>query len=176
MKLIARYTALFLGLLLVGSCKKNEDQAPGFDMIYQTEFTIQAGLGVDVVHHYYLKNIATRYQQFLTEHNVKDADITKIIPAQIVMNGIFGDSNYDFIEEATLRIYKEPDATKFTEIAYRFPIPLEPGNTLALIPNLPDIKPYLTDARYSLDLGLRLRKITQEETQTRMDIQFRAVF
>lgn len=176
MKLIARYMALFVGLLLVGSCKKNEEQAPGFDMIYQTEFTIQAGLGVDVVHHYYLKNITTRYQQFLADHKVTDADIIKIIPAQFVMNGTFGDSNYDFIEEATLRIYKEPDPTKFIEIAYRFPVPLEPGNTLALIPNLPDIKSYLTDARYSLDLGLRLRKITQEETQTRIDIQFRAVF
>jgi hypothetical protein len=73
-------------------------------------------------------------------------------------------------------VYSTTDPNNKIEIAYRFPTPLSPGNALPLIPNLPDVKKFLSASRFSLDLAIRLRFITQLETQTRLSLQFRAVY
>lgn len=176
MRKLAIYSIAVCLLFTLGNCKKDNELSPGFDMIYQADLTIQPGLSTDVVHHYYIKNISSRYLTYLSQYNKKDEDVTQILPLQMVLNGTYGDANYSFIDQAVLRIYNESAPNDFVEIAYRYPVPLDPGNSLALIPNEPNIKKYLTGSRFSLDLALRLRNITQEETVSRIELQFRAYY
>jgi hypothetical protein len=170
---------LFWSLLLLIissiSCRK-EDQAPGFDMIYQEEFTIPAGIGVFQVHHFYLKNISTRYEQYLTQHGKTNADITGIITAQAVLNGLFGDANLNFVDQVSLRVYDEANPSDYIEMAYRQPVPLEPGNSLPLIPSLADFKRLMTGSRFSMDVVFWLRNTTGQETDLRLDLQLKATF
>jgi hypothetical protein len=144
-------------------------------MAYHQEFSIQVGLGTDVVHHFLFHNLTSQYQQYLTDHTKTDADIVRIIPAVFAITGIYGDANFDYVDEITLRIFKESDPNGFVEVAYRYPVPLAPGNSLAMIPDLPDVKKFVSDPRFSLDLTIRLRKITPIDTDTRLDVQFRAL-
>ena len=174
MKQIRIYGIALALLFTLGNCKKETESTLAFDMVYQADFTIQPGLGIDVVHHYYLKNIASRYMTYLSQYNKVDGNIIKILPAQLALTGTYGDANFDFIDQATLRIYNESDPNDFVEIAYRYPVPVDPGNSLALIPNQPNIKKYLTGSRFSIDLALRLRNITSEETVSRIDLLFKA--
>jgi hypothetical protein len=155
------------------SCKK-DDNPVGFDMQYRQEFSIPAGLSVFAVHHFYLKNIPSQYANLLAENGRTDAEVTGIIPTKAELSGIFGDASFDFIEEASIRVYLEKDPTDYLECAYRQPVPLNPGNTLPLIPGLGDVKKYLSEARFSVDVSLRLRRTTDEETTTRLDLLFRA--
>ncbi len=174
MKNIAFWSLLLLVFSVV-SCRK-EDQAPGFDMIYQQEFTIPAGIGVFQVHHFFLKNIATRYEQYLTEHGKTDADIKSVITAQAILNGIFGDADLNYVDQVSLRIYDESNPTDYIEIAYRQPVPLEPGNSLALIPSLADSKRLIVGSRFSMDVVFWLRNTTGRETDLRLDLQMKATF
>ncbi len=161
--------------LLFSGCKKEED-LPGFDMQYQQEFTMQAGLGAFVTHHFYFKNLPTRYNSLLTQFGKTDEDIKRILPAQAQLVGVFGDADFSVIEEAVLRVYSESDPAGILEVAYRFPTPIDPSNTFDIIPGLADAKKIMSRERFSIDLALRLRNITQDETPVRMSLKFKAVY
>ncbi len=163
-------------ILLGSSCNKVNDQAPGFDMIFQQEFYIPAGIGVFDVHHFQIENIPSRYQQYLDQHGKTDADITGIIASQVTLGGVFGDADFDYVDQVSLRVYDKSDPTDWVEIAYRQPVPLDPGNNLPLIPSLADAKRFFKNSRFSLDIVLWLRNTTQQETQTRLDLQMKATF
>jgi hypothetical protein len=161
--------------LFLSSCKK-DDTTPAFDMTFRQEFTIQPGLSVFSTHHYYLKNLPTFYGQLLSDNNKTDAQITRIEPTQINLSAVFGDANFDFIEEASIRVYLESDPSDYLEFAYRFPVPLETGNNLGLIPGLANVKRFLSQDRYSVDISLRLRDTPTEEIPTRLDWIFKAKY
>lgn len=167
---------LLLLLLLSASCKKKEDTRPGFDLQYQTQFDIPAGLGPFVVHHFYLRNIPTRFEQTLLQNGKLKEDIAAILTTQANLSGVFGDADFAFIEQISVKVYNETDPIGAIEAAYRFPVPLDPGNNLPLIPSLADLKDILEEPRFSLDVALWLRKTTQIETSVRLDLQFKAVY
>lgn len=167
---------LFFAAIAGLSCNKSDDQAPGFDMVYLQDFTIPPGIGAFEVHHFQIENIPSRYQQYLDQHGKTDSQITGIITAQATLGGIFGDANLDFIDQVSLRVYDESDPTDWVEIAYRQPVPLDPGNTLPLIPTLADAKRFFKNSRFSLDVVFWLRNTTLDETPLRLDLQMKATF
>ncbi len=168
-------TSVLAIVLLFCGCKK-EDNGPGFDMMFQQEFTIPAGIGGVSTHHFYLKNLSTRYEALLNQYGKSDAEIAHIITARAAITGIFGDADFSIVEEATLRVYQETDPNGFIEVAYRFPTPIDPNNTLDLIPGLADSKRIMSDSRFSIDLALRLRNTTPDEIPTRLSLQLKAVY
>ena len=171
---------IFLFLLSVvvlgASCKKDDDQVPGFDMLYQQDFTIPAGIGGFDVHHFQITNIPTRYQQSLDQQGKTDADITGILTAQAIVGGIFGDADLSFVEQVSLRVFDESNPNDYVEIAYRQPVPLDPGNTLPLIPSLADTKRFFKNSRVSFDVVFWLRNTTQDETPVRLSLQMKATY
>lgn len=166
--------ALTISVLLLISCNKDRDTGPGFDMVYQHDFTVPAGIGSFVVHHFYIKDIPTRYQQLLTQHGKTEADITEIITASASLEGIFGDADFSIVDQASLRVYDSADPTDYVEIAYRQPVPVDLRNTLGLVPSLADAKRFMTGSRFSLDVVLWLRNTTQQETDTRLSLTLKA--
>jgi hypothetical protein len=167
---------LFCAALLGFSCKKDDDQVPGFDMLYQQDFTIPAGISSFVVHHFQITDIPTRYQQSLTQYGKTDADIKGIITAQAALTGIFGDANFDIIDQVSLRAFDESNPNDYIEIAYRYPVPLDPGNNLPIIPSLADSKRFFKNSRFNLDVVIWLRGTTQTETEVRLNLQMKATY
>jgi hypothetical protein len=167
---------LFLLGLWLSACTKDREIGPGFDLVYQQDFAIPAGIGAFAVHHFYLKNIPTRLEEILTQNGKTLEDIESVLTDQATLTGVFGDADYDFIDQVSVRAYYEGDPKDFIEIAYRQPVPLDPGNNLPLIPSLANSKRFFTGSpRFSLDVTLWLRKTTQDEFPTRLNLKMRAV-
>ncbi|MCW5922975.1 MAG: hypothetical protein KIS77_11560 [Saprospiraceae bacterium] len=166
---------MLLGCLLLGlSCDKNEDVPAGHDLLFQQDIFIPAGIGAFDVHHFQIKNIPTRYDQALELNGKKSEDISRVLTLQSTMAGVFGDADFAFIDQVSLRVFDASDPTDFVEIAYRYPMPLNPGNNLPLIPSLADSKRFFEKSHISLDLVLWLRNTTQTETDVRLSLQMRA--
>jgi hypothetical protein len=172
---LIKASLLFFFALTLAACKK-EDVTPGFDMVYQQDFSIPPGIGPFVTHHFYLQNNFTRYEALLDQAGKTDSEVARILPIQAAITGVFGDANFDLVEEASLRIYEESDPNGFIEVAYRFPTPIEPSNTLDLIPTLADAKRIMSKDRFSIDLALRLRNTTPDDMPVRLSLQFKASY
>ncbi len=171
------YSSSFIVFLLLGlSCRKDNDIAPGFDMVFQREFSIPAGIGIFDVHHFQLKNIPSSWQQYLDQHGKTDADISGVITAQASLGGIFGDADLGVIDRIYVRVYDESNQNDYVEIAYREPTPLDPGNVLPLIPSLADSKRFFSNPRFSADVVIYLRRVTQDQSDVRLDLTMRATF
>jgi hypothetical protein len=158
------------------SCNKSDDQVAGFDLVYQRQLVIPAGISQFDVHHFFIKNIPTNYLNALQMAGKTDADVKTIITAKSNLVGVFGDANLNYIDQVSLRIYNEGDPDDYIEIAYRQPVPLEPGNELPLLPSLANYKRFMTDNRFSLELVLWLRKPTTIETELRLDLSMKATY
>ena len=167
---------LLSALVTLAGCRKDEEPRPAFPMTYQETVTVQPGIGQFVVHHFYMRNISSRYQQFLSENGKTDADIGRILLSRAVLQGTYFDANFDFIQEVSLRIFDESNPNDWLEIAYRLPVPIDPGNNLPLLPNELDVKRFFQNPRFSIDLVLTLRRTTTEETPTRVEMEFLAEF
>lgn len=168
---------LLLSVALLGfSCKKDDGPRPGFDLIYQQEFIIPAGISAFDVHHFQIENITSRYQQSLDQQGKTDADITGVLTQQATLSGIFGDADFSIVDQVSVRIYDASDPTDYVEIAYRYPTPLDPGNSLPLIPSLADAKRFIQNPRFSLDVVIWLRNTTQLETDVRLNLQMKATY
>lgn len=162
--------------LLAFSCNKDEDVGPGFDLQFQRDFTVPPGIDVFAVHHFTIENIPTHFQDLLTQNQKTTADIARIITTKAVLTGVFGDADYDFVDQVSVRAFDKDNPTNFLEVAYRQPVPLEPGNTLPLIPSLADSKQFLSQDRANLDVVLWVRNTTREEMPTRLTLTLRAEF
>ncbi|MCS6928172.1 MAG: hypothetical protein NZM43_01625 [Saprospiraceae bacterium] len=167
--------AVAIFLILSVSCRKDRI-GPGFDLLYEREFVIAAGLGPFVTHHFYFRDIPTRFQTLLRENGKTEADIQAVLTRQASLGGIFGDADFSVVEEASLRVYLESDPKGAIEAAYRFPTPIERSNTLELIPSLADLKRIVRNERFSLDLALRLRRNTPDEIPARITLTLRATY
>ncbi len=162
-------------LALACGCQKDR-LGLGFDMVYEREFLIAPGLGPFVTHHFYLRDLPTRFQALLQEHEKAESDIEAIVTRQASLVGIFGDADFSVVEEASLRVFSESDPAGYIEAAYRFPTPIERSNTLELIPSLADTKRVMRGERFSIDVALRLRRNTADETPVRLNLMLRATY
>lgn len=163
-------------MLVTGfSCKKEDNLAPGFDLYFQQNFSIPAGIGIFDVHHFQLRNIPSNWAQYLDQHSKTTEDIQRVITAEASLTGIFGDVNMGVIDRISLRLYDESAPNDFVEIAYRDPTPLDALNSLPLIPSLADSKRFFTNPRFSADVVIWLRNTTAEVSDVRLDFRMRAV-
>lgn len=170
------WNVLFLIPVLFLSCKKEESIGPGFDLQFQQDFIIPPGINVFAVHHFYLKNLPTNFQDLLDRYKVTADDIATIRTTKAVLSGVFGDEVYDFVDQVSVKAYNVDDLNDNLEIAYRQPVPLDPGNNLPLIPSLADSKKYLSAERVSFDVALWIRNTTQDELTTRLTLTLRAEY
>ncbi|MDX1913325.1 MAG: hypothetical protein SFV22_17655 [Saprospiraceae bacterium] len=171
------HLALLALLAITGfNCRKEDNLAPGFDMVYQREFVIPAGIGSLDVHHFQLINIPSDWDRYLTQHGKTAEEIAGVITSSATIGGIYGDADLSSILRISLRIYDTSNPNDFVELAYRDPAPLDPGNLLPLIPSLADSKRFFTAARIAFDVRIELRNTTQIENEVRLDLTMRATF
>jgi len=170
-------TSFIILLALLGlSCNKEDGLAPGFDMVFQREFSLPAGIGIFDVHHFQLKNIPSNWDQYLDQHNRTAEDILGVVTAEASIGGIFGDADLGLVERISIRIFKESNPNDYVEVAYRDPAPFDSGNVLPLIPSLADSKRFFIEPRFSVDVVIWLRQTTQDQSDLRLNLTMRATF
>ncbi|MEM6320239.1 MAG: hypothetical protein AAF960_21400 [Bacteroidota bacterium] len=170
------FSSFFLGkLLLIGllpllfaTCRGN---GLGFNMTYQRDFEIGAGLGVFDTHVFELNGISTNKAAFLATNDANESDITAINPREATLSLNFADADLAFIQEIVVEIFNRNNLAG-REIFFRDEIRFNTGTQIDLIPSLPDIQEFLQEDEFNVRIEMRLRDISPRFLETRFDFQF----
>jgi len=158
----AKLACLLMLPILFSNCKGD---GLGFNMTYQRDFEIPAGLGVFDTHVFELNGIPTNKAAFLSTTGANESDITAILPKEAELSINFADVDFVFVGEVVVEIFTREDNAG-TEIFFRDEIPLNTGRTITLFPSLPEIGRHLTGDEFNIRIELRLRDITPQFIET----------
>jgi len=161
---------LFAATILVfAQCKKDSGD---FELPYDVEFEIPAG--IDVIP---FQNVEVEVPNFNIEQRFSAAgftrdEVTSINARTIRLDILTGHPDFSFLERAFLEIRDREDATDKREVAYLEFIPNNQGNTLDLIPSLPDVVDYIKAGNFILTFKMDPRYSTGQVTRVRLYLNF----
>ncbi|MFT5165033.1 MAG: hypothetical protein ACI8P3_000257 [Saprospiraceae bacterium] len=162
---------LALAVILLSSCSKN-DQDVRFEMVYEREFTIPAGLNVFDTHYFPIRDISIG--SYLTANNVTAADLIAINPGSARLSTKFtGLAEYDFIRDVSIVIFTD-DENNNKEVFWRPSVPLNQGEDLDIFATLVDAKQYFEGTKFNLYVKLNLQAVPQQTVETRFTFSFLA--
>ena len=164
----SKLALLFLIPIIFSACKGD---GLGFNMTYQRDFEIPAGLGVFDTHVFELNGIPTNKAAFLSTSGANESDITAILPKEAELSINFANVDFVFVGEVVVEIFTRTDNVG-VEIFHRDEIPLNTGRSIRLFASLPEISKYLTGDEFNVRVELRLRDISPQFLDTRLDFQF----
>ena len=127
------------------------------------------------MHYFNLENIPTNHEGLFSSNNVNANSDVRIVPLECSLNGLIGNTDYDFIEQMSVRICDAGDVSENcgTEIFWRQPVPLNVGNILDLIPSDIDVKKFLTKDQVNIQVKLELlRQNPPQFVETRLLLDF----
>ena len=160
-----------LSILLFSSCRKETENADFF-LEYPLEFTIQTGAN-PILTHVFTWSVPSSWNNFLSQNNLSNTDISSIRPVSIYITTPFNSPiNYDFVEEAKVRIYNPNDVSSKQTIGEIYFEPTNRDIDLYLLPGLSDCNKYVMLPQFKIDLNLRFREIIRTNTNHRMFIKF----
>lgn len=159
---------LLLAVFIISACNKNDEVL--FEMAYEREFTIPAGLNTLETHYFYLDNISIG--DYLSANNVSPSDLRAINPGTARMSTIFsGIGDYRFIQDVSVEIFTD-DETQSKEI---FWLPIVQNNVredLDIFATLVDAKQYFEHTKFNIFVKLRLKAVPQQTIETRFRFSF----
>ena len=103
--------------------------------------------------------------------HVPENDITAILPKEAELSINFANVDFVFVGEVIVEIFTREDNVG-VEVFYRDEIPLNTGRRITLFPSLPEISNYLAADEFNIRVELRLRDISPQFLETRLDFQF----
>jgi len=149
------------------SCKK--DVGTRFDMVYPEQiFTIPAGLDPFKIHYFVIRDIPLNRNFYYTQNNITDPDRLKIVPRRARFTSIFGNVDYEFIEEVAVQFSTPENPEQYFDMFFRMPVPLKNGPVLDLAPTLLEIQSLLKSDFMNLRVRLRLRGPSPEFVETQL--------
>jgi hypothetical protein len=165
--------SLFITLLILlfSSCRKETENADFF-LEYPLDFTIQTGAN-PILTHVFTWSVPSSWNNFLSQNNLSNSDISSIRPVSIYVTTVFNvPINYDFVEEAKVRIYNPNDASSKQTIGEIYFEPTNREIDLFLLPGLSDCNKFVMLPQFKIDLNLRFREIIRTNTNHRIFIKF----
>lgn len=158
-------------VFLFSNCKKNDDFL--FEMQYLNDFTISAGLNpFSGIHVFETKSIPSNALNIFTQNGVTDEDLEVINPGVANLSGIFTSPENGYIQEISIKIFSADDPSFEKEIFYREQIPQNASGDLGLIGTLVDTKEFLTKEDFGIRIEMRLRDISPETIDMRLNFSF----
>ena len=98
---------LVLAIIIITGCNKNDADVK-FEMAYEREFTIPAGLNVFDTHYFPIRDISIG--SYLAANNVTAADLVAINPGSARLSTKFsGLAEYDFIRDVSIVIFTDDE-------------------------------------------------------------------
>ncbi len=166
-----KFFPFILAIFVLSGCRKNDPEVR-FEMAYERELTIPAGLNVFETHYFYLRNV--NLGSYLSSNNVTASELIAINPGSARMSTIFsGLSNYSFIRDVSVMIYTD-DESNAREVFWRPNVPLNTGEDLDIIPTLIDAKQFFENTRFNIIVKLNLQAVPQQTVETRFRFSFLA--
>jgi hypothetical protein len=162
---------LVLAIVIITGCNKNDEDVK-FEMAYEREFTIPAGLNVFETHYFPIRDISVG--SYFTANNVTAADLIAINPGSARLSTKFsGLAEYDFIRDVSIVIFTD-DEDNNKEVFWRPSVPLNQGEDLDVFATLVDAKQYFENTKFNLYVKLNLQAVPQQTVETRFTFSFLA--
>lgn len=156
------------------SCKKDDGFEKYVDLVYRETFEIPAGVGIYDVPHLFINDVPSKYLDILKAGNITTEEIKKVLTVESTIKGIFGDEDLDVIDRISLRVIQGSNSSDFIEIAYRDPVPNNPGSGMGLIPSLSDSKDFISQETINFEIVIWLRANTTQTIPLQLDLKMRA--
>jgi len=163
--------SLFSCVLLVSSCKKLKELTQ-FDLNYNTETTIQAGVATALPFDVFTPDVTTESQSEFAGHNTA-ANLIQSIKLKKILLTITNpaDRKFDFLK--SIEIYLSADGEEEVLIAHTYNIAETAGNQLQLDAESNDLKRYLTKDKYKLKLKITTDKVINQDVSVKIASTFR---
>ena len=158
-------------VFLFSNCKKDDDIL--FEMEYFHDFTITAGLNpFSGTHIFEITDIPSLSDALFNQNGTTTDELNAINPGTAVLRGIFSNPENGYIQEVSVKIFSKEDPTIEREVFYRDQISLNSSGDLGLIGTLVNAKSYLEKDDFGIRIELRLRDISPETIEMRLDFNF----
>jgi hypothetical protein len=158
-------------VFLFSNCKKDNDIL--FEMEYFYDFTITAGLNPFKTHIFFVEDIPSLSDALFTQNGKTAEELIAINPGTAVLKNPFNSNPENgYIQEISVKIFSKEDPTVEREVFYRDQISLNSSGDLGLIGTLVDAKGYLEKDDFGIRIELRLRDISPETIEMRLDFNF----
>ncbi|MFK8008755.1 MAG: hypothetical protein AB8H03_20515 [Saprospiraceae bacterium] len=158
-------------LFLFSNCKKDDDIL--FEMEYFHDFTITAGLNpFSGTHIFEVTDVPSLSDALFDQNGTTAEELNAINPGTAILRGIFASPDNSYIQEVSVKIFSKEDPTIEREVFYRDQISLNSSGDLGLIGTLVDAKSYLEKEDFGIRVELRLRDISPETIEMRLDFNF----
>lgn len=162
-------------LPFLSACRKSET---GFDMSYKRQFEILVGLAAGRSHVYTLINIPSDTAIFLGINNVQVSQIRGVVPRSMNLRTVFqgGGNTFANVDHVEVVIF-DPNRPSVPEIPifYRYDVPLNIGDILALVPDGDNISKFVLDGKtFNIRIKLYFRDITPRSVDVEANIVFLA--
>lgn len=157
--------------ILCFRCK--EDERILFDFYYQQDLTLPAGLSFLQTHYFQFNDIQSNFANLLKAKGYTKSDIKKISPGSGFMLALNPGVNLDFIQEVSIMISSTNQFSK--EVLYSVQVPLNAGGRIDLAGTLADAFDVLSQDRFNLRIGIKLRANCPETFDSRFTLKFLAL-
>lgn len=165
-------TIVLGSIMIFSSCDDTQIEG-GFEMTYQKDFEIFAGLNTGITHVFEF-NFDSDFQNYINQYGVTEDKVTNIIPKYIRLSNLNGNLEYNILWRVRLFVSKMDDTLEH-EIAYREPVPQNTNFDLDLIPTLAEVPEQLKADQFKLKLKLNFNEIPSQSIDTRMFVTFQAI-
>ncbi len=160
-----------VSILIFTQCRDNNGD---FELLYTVEFEIPAGIPA-----FPFQNVEVEVPNFNIEQRFSSAgfmvdEVTRINARSIRLDALTGSADFSFLQRAILEIRNPEDVNDKREIAFLEFVPNNQGNTLDLIPSLPDVAEYLKAGNFILTFKMDPRFSPAQVMQVRMNLSFDA--
>ena len=160
-------------VFLFSNCKKDDNFL--FEMKYINDFTITAGLNpFSGTHIFQTDDISSMSAAIFDQNGTTAEGIVAINPGIAVMRGIFTNPDNGYIQEISIKIFSKDDPSITREVFYNDQISLNASGDIGLIGTLVDAKDYLVKEDFGIKIEIRLRDISPETVEMRLDFSFYA--
>jgi hypothetical protein len=158
-------------VFLFSNCKRDDNIL--FEMEYFYNFTITAGLNpFSGTHIFEISDIPSLSAAFFNQNGTTVEELNSINPGIAVLGGTFNSAENSYIQEVSIKIFSKEDPMIEREVFYRDQISLNSSGDLGLIGTLVDAKGFLEKDDFGIRVELRLRDISPETIEMRLDFNF----
>ncbi|MDX1684052.1 MAG: hypothetical protein R3275_02390 [Saprospiraceae bacterium] len=144
-------------------------------MEYSVPVTFQPSTNTAITYRVRHRDISSSYDKMLNENNLNAQDVktVRVRSAEIFPTG--RNISYGILRKIDVSIFELSDPDDLLVIAEEYPQPGDNRSELPLLPGLPNVKPFVEQDFFGLDIGYVLRRPLSERIDNIMRIEFEAV-
>lgn len=163
--------------LILSACKKDSVGVLFPFPLQDNEFTIPPTASPFQVHYFNIQDVPTNVEGLFETNNRTLDEAVGITPSAGQMVVIGDNTDYDFIQQMSVRICEAGDNSENcgVEIFWRQPVPQGVGSILDLVPSDADVKDFLSQDKVNIQVKLeQLRTAPPSFVLTRLLLDFDA--